>query len=275
MKIQLLPLSAVLLALASSAAFAQSPAPALAPGDIFLSEDFDSTPVGQIPKGFDHKGAVAVAEDFAHSGKHSLKMSAAEKGARVITLNQAEANALGSEHWGRLYYKMKLPTPLPVPPPGKTSGGIHSTIVSANAISPLANDKIEVRLAGTGTDMTGSFKYLYNVQTRQGRGEFGRSSKEKFQYSDQWTLIEWHADYNTQTYQFFLNGKEIPELSIHAGAGQYEKVEIPKNFDDMAIGWLNYQPASGEGFTVWIDDLVLAKKQIGAGPVPETMGIRK
>ena len=273
MKTQLLPLSAAILALASSAAFAQSPA--LAPGDILLSEDFDSTPVGQIPKGFGSKGAVAVAEDAAHSGKHSLKMSPAEKGPRVITLNQTEANAIGSEHWGRLYYKVKLPSPLPVPPPGKTSGGIHSTIVSGNAISPLANDKIEVRLAGTSTDMTGSFKYLYNVQTRQGRGEFGHSSKEKFQYSDQWTLIEWHADYATQTYQFFVNGKEIPELSIHQGAGQYDKVEIPKNFDDLAIGWLNYQPASGEGFTVWIDDLVLAKKQIGGAPIPETMGIRK
>jgi hypothetical protein len=273
-KTPLLPLSAAILALASTAAFAQTPA--LAPGDIFLSEDFDSTPVGQIPKGFASKGAVAVAEDTAHSGKHSLKMSPAEKGARVITLNQAEANALGGEHWGRLYYKMKLPTPLPVPPPGKTTGGIHSTIVSGNAVSPAATgDKIEVRLAGTSTNMTGAFKYLYNVQPRGGRKEFGVSAKETSQYSDQWTLIEWHADYATQTYQFFVNGKEIPELSLHKGAGNFDGIEIPKNFDDLAIGWLNYQSASGEGFTVWIDDLVLAKKQIGAGPVPETAGIRK
>jgi hypothetical protein len=269
----LLPLSAAILALASTGAFAQSPA--LSPGDIFLSEDFDSTAVGQIPKGFGSKGAIAVADDAAHSGKQSLKISPAEKGARVITLNQAQANALGSEHWGRLYYKVKLPSPLPVPPPGKTTGGIHSTIISANGISPLANDKIETRLAGTSTNMTGAFKYLFNVQPRGGRKEFGVSAKEPSQYSDQWTLIEWHSDYANQAYQFFVNGKEIPELSLHKGAGNYEGIEIPKNYDDMAIGWLNYQPASGEGFTVWIDDLVLAKKQIGGGPVPTTAGIRK
>ncbi len=268
-----LPLATAVLAFATVPSFAQSPA--LAPADIFLSEDFEATAVGQIPKGFTSKGAIAVADDFAHTGKHSLKISPAEKGPRVILLSKDEATALGSEHWGRLYYKVKLPSPLPVPPPGKTSGGIHSTIVSGNGISPLKNDKIEVRLAGTGTSMKGDFKYLYNVQTREGRGEFGSSSKEVFQYSDQWTLIEWHADYATQTYQFFVNGKEIPELSIHKGEGNFDKIEIPKNFDDLAIGWLNYQPASGEGFTVWIDDLVLARKQVGAGPVPETAGIRK
>jgi len=272
-KTPLLPLSITLLSLSLAHMSAQSPA--LSAADIFLSEDFDSTPVGQIPKGFTKKGAVGVAEDFAHSGKHSLKMEPAEKGPRVIVLNSAEAEAIGGEHWGRLYIKFKLPTPLPVPPPGKTTGGIHSTIVSGHGISPLANDKIEVRLAGTSTAMDGSFKYLYNVQPPGGRKEFGPHAKQTSKYSDQWTLIEWHADNATQTYQFFVNGQEIPDLSIHNGAGKYEGLEMPAKFEDMAFGWLNYQAASGEGFTVWIDDLVLAKKQIGAGPVPETMGIRK
>jgi len=272
-KTPLLPLAVAILAIPSAHSFSQSPA--LSPSDIFLSEDFDSTPVGQIPKGFTSKGSVAVTDDAAHSGKHSLKASPAEKGPRVIILPSPAAAAIGGEHWGRLYYKVKLPSPLPVPPPGKTSGGIHSTIVSGHAISPLANDKIDVRLAGTSTNMTGAFKYLYNVQAPKERGEFGLSEKETVQYSDEWTLIEWHADYATQTYQFFVNGKEIPELAIHKGAGQFEKVEIPKSFDDLAFGWLNYQAASGEGFTVWIDDLVLAKKQIGSAPVPETMGVRK
>ena len=273
MKTPFLPLAVALLAIASARSFAETPA--LAPGDIFFSEDFDSTPVGQIPKGFTSKGSIAVTDDAAHSGKHSLKASPAEKGPRVIILPKEAANAIGSEHWGRLYYKMKLPAPLPVPTAEKPKPSIHSTIVSGNGLSPLKNDKIEVRLAGTSTNMTGAFKYLYNVQTREGRGEFGAGEKEPEKYSDEWTLIEWHADYNTQTYQFFVNGKEIPELAIHKGAGQYEKVEIPKSFDDLAFGWLNYQPASGEGFTVWFDDLVLAKKQIGAAPVPETMGVRK
>jgi hypothetical protein len=265
-----LPLSLTVLILASARVFAQAPAPA----DILLSEDFESTPVGQIPKGFTKSGAVAVTEDSAHGGKHSLKMDPATKGARVITLGADAAKAVGGEHWGRLYYKVKTPSPIPVPPEGKTTGGIHTTIVSGKATSPLANDPIEVRLAGTSTNMTGAFKYLYNVQTKM-RGEFGASAKTPSQYSDQWTLIEWHADNATQTYQFFVNGQEIPEIGFNKGAGKFEKAEVPASFDSMSFGWLNYQPASGEGFTAWIDDLVLAKKRIGGGPVPETMGVRK
>ncbi|MEI6712292.1 MAG: hypothetical protein WCO60_00965 [Verrucomicrobiota bacterium] len=283
MKTRFLPISLALTAIASSHALAQLPgavktaqtstAP-LTAADIFFSEDFEATPVGEIPKGFTKSGAVAVAEDFAHGGKHALKLDSALKGARTINLGSSAASAIGGEHWGRLYYRVKLPTPLPVVPEGKTSAGIHTTLVSGKATSPLANDPIEVRLAGTSTGMDGSFKYLYNVQTKL-RGEFGLSAKTPLKYSDQWTLIEWHADNATQTYQFFVNGQEVPEISFTKGAGQFEKAEIPASFDSMSFGWLNYQPASGEGFTAWIDDLVLAKKRIGGGPVPETMGIRK
>jgi len=271
-KTPLLPLSLALLAIASSHTLAQSPA--LSSGDIFLSEDFEATAVGQIPKGFTKTGAVAVAEDSAHGGKHALKMDPATKGARVITLGAPATAAIGGEHWGRFYYKVKLPSPLPVVPEGKTTAGIHTTLVSGKATSPLANDPIEVRLAGTSTKMTGAFKYLYNVQTKL-RGEFGLSAKAPSQYSDQWTLLEWHADNATQTYQFFVNGQEIPEIGFQKGAGKFDKAEIPASFDSMSFGWLNYQPAAGEGFTAWIDDLVLAKKRIGGGPVPETMGVRK
>ena len=49
------------------------------------------------------------------------------------------------------------------------SGGIHTTIVVGSAQSPLAKDKIEVRLMGTSTGGDGSFRYLYNVQPLQGR----------------------------------------------------------------------------------------------------------
>jgi hypothetical protein len=269
-KTPLLPLSVALVALASARSLAEAPSPA----DILLSEDFESTPVGQIPKGFTKTGAIGVAEDSAHGGKHSLKMEPAVKGARTITLPAAAAAAVGGEHWGRLYYKVKLPSPLPVVPEGKKTAGIHTTIVSGKATSPLANDPIEVRLAGTSTNMTGAFKYLYNVQTKL-RGEFGLSAKTPSQYSDQWTLIEWHADNATQTYQFFVNGQEIPDISFQKGAGNFEKAEIPASFDTMSFGWQNYQPASGEGFTAWIDDLVLSKKRIGGDPVPEKMGVRK
>ena len=257
------PVAIALLVLAASGSFAQSPAPKL-----LLSEDFESTPASEIPKGFTKSGAVSVSEDTAHSGKKSLRMEPAIKGARTITKQGPELAAIGGQFWGRLYFKVKLPSPLPVIPEGKTSAAIHTTLVSGKATSPLLNDPIEVRLLGTSTDMTGAFKYLYNVQPKQGRKEFGASGKARFHYTDQWTLAEWYVDNATQTYQLFINGEEITEVALHKGAGQFAGAEIPAIFDSLTFGWRNYQPASGEGFTVWIDDLALSKERIGNKVIP-------
>lgn len=264
MKIPLLCISAVSLALASTHAFAQASA-----ADIIVSDDFESTAVGQIPKGFTKTGAIAVAEDMAHSGKHSLKIDPAVKGGRFISLPADKVAALGSEHWGRFYYKVKTPAPLPVIPEGKTSASIHCTFVAGKCSSPLANDPIEVRLMGLSVNGTGAFKYLYNVQPKQ-RKEFGVGAKAAQQFTDEWVLAEWHADNATQTYQFFVNGQEVTDIGLHKGAGQFEGVEIPAKFDTFSVGWTNYQPASGDGFTVWIDDLALGKKRLGpvAGAAP-------
>jgi hypothetical protein len=256
-------LPVALLILASSHAGAESPS-----ANLLLSEDFESTPAGEIPKGFTKTGAIAVAEDAAHSGRHALRIEPATKGGRYISLAPEQVKALGGQFWGRLYFKVKTPTPLPLVPEGKTTASIHTTLVSGKATSPLANDPIEVRLLGTSTDMTGAFKYLYNVQPRGGRKEFGTSAKTRLKYTDDWTLAEWSVDNTTQSYQLFINGEEIPDVALHKGAGQFEGAELPAAFETLSIGWTNYQPASGEGFTVWIDDLALSKKRIGGTPKP-------
>jgi hypothetical protein len=252
------------LALSATAAFAQSPAP-----KVLFSEDFETTAVGAIPASCTKTGMVGVVDDVAHGGKKSLRMEPAQKGARKITLQGPVLAALGGQHWGRLYYKVKLPAPAPVVPEGKTSGIIHSTLVSGQATSPLASDPIEMRMLGTLLNSNGTFKYLFNVQPRK-RPEFGKSSKAPFHYSDSWTLVEWSVDYATQSYRFFLNGEEIPEMAINKGAGQFAGAEIPEVFENLSFGWTNYQPAAGEGFTAWIDDLALGKDRIGAAATPNT-----
>jgi hypothetical protein len=100
------------------------------------------------------------------------------------------------------------------------------------------------------------------VQTKS-RGEFGPSAKKGGSYSDQWTLAEWYIDSATQTYRFFINGDELPEMSVHNGAGKFEKSEIPEVFDSLSFGWQNYQPAKGTGFVAWIDDIAITRERIG------------
>jgi hypothetical protein len=223
----------------------------------FVMEDFENTDVGKIPMGFTSKGSVGVVDDVAHTGKHSLRLNAAVSGARQIIKQGAELAAMGGEHWGRLFFKVQLPSPLPA------KGGMHTTIVVGSAKSPLAKDNIEVRLMGTLTGGDGSFRFLYNVQPPNGRKEFGPSSKKSFKYTDEWTLAEWHVNYATQTYQYFINGEELPDISFTKGEGNFAGAEIPAVFETMSFGWQNYQAAAGTGFVAWIDDLALTKQRIG------------
>jgi hypothetical protein len=260
MKNSSLAIAATSLLLSTSAIWAQS-----APAKLVLSEDFESTAVGEIPQGFTKSGMVGVVDDVAHSGKKSLRMEPATRGARKIIKSGPEIAAIGGEHWGRLYYKVKLPPPTPTIPEGKTSGIIHSTLVSGQATSPLASDAIEVRLLGNILNMNGTFKYLFNVQPKM-RKEFGVSAKTSAHFSDDWTLVEWYVSHATQSYRFFVNGEEIPEMALKKGEGQFEGAEIPATFENLSFGWTNYQPANGEGFTAWIDDLALGKERIGPAP---------
>ena len=251
--------AAVVLGIVVSGCASLSPGSHSGPG-VIVSEDFESTPVGAIPAGFTKTGAIGVEEGVAHSGTHALKIEPAVKGGRFISLAPDKVAALGGEHWGRLYYKVKTPTPLPT---GKL---IHATLVDGQATSPLANDLIDVRLATLLFYPNGDFKYFYNVQPPKGRAEFGPKSATVQKFNDEWTLLEWHVDAATQTYEFFVNGNEVADIGQHKGAGNYEGLEIPAAFQTLSFGFTNYQPATDEGFTVWLDDIAVGKQRLG--PVP-------
>jgi hypothetical protein len=237
----------------------QQDSPPVGSAKPLLVEDFESTPVGQIPAGYTKSGVVGVVDDVAHSGKKSLRMEAAVNGARRITLKGDVLTALGGEHWGRLYFKVKLPTPTPHGE-GKFPV-IHSTLVAGSAQSPLHHDPIEVRVLDTVMGPKGTFQYIYNVQPRK-RPEFAHGSHYDYHYTDQWTLAEWYVDFKTQTYRLFINGAEIKDASFSKGADNVEKSEIPEVFTSLSFGWNNYQKA-GDGFVAWIDDIALSKERIG------------
>ena len=225
-----------------------------------VSEDFESTPAGAIPTGFTKTDDISVEQGVAHSGTHALVIAPAVRGGRFISLAPDKVAALGGEHWGRMYFKVKTPTPLP------TGRLIHATFVDGKGTSPLANDLIDVRLATLLFYPNGDYGWFYNVQPPNGRKEFGPKSAAMHKFNDEWTLLEWHADYATQSYQFFVNGQEVADIGQHKGAGNFEGIEIPAAFQTMSVGFTNYQPATGEGFTVWIDDVAFGKHRLG--PVP-------
>ena len=239
-----------------------------------LVEDFESTPVGAIPAGFTSVGKVAVAEDFAASGKKSLRIEAANRGPRRIILTGDVLTKLGGQFWGRLYYRVQ--TPYPHADPAVSYPRVHSTIVAGSALSPQFNDDIEVRLVDTIENTEGLHEFDYNVQTKS-RGEFGKFGPFIHHYTNEWTLAEWSVDYATQSYHLYINGQEITDVALNKGASNFTRMELPEKFTSLAFGWNNYQ-AAAPGFVVWVDDLALGKERIGprhpapAKPVPAGAG---
>jgi hypothetical protein len=246
-----------LLAVAGTVSAADPPPVSKTPP--LLVEDFESTAVGGIPAGFTLTGKAAVADDFAASGKKSLRIEAATRGPRRITLKGDVLTKLGGQFWGRLYYRVQLPHPLP--DPNSNNPVIHSTFVAGSAVSPQFNDQIEVRMLDTVMNKAGAHQYIYNVQPKS-RPEFGKGSGYRYHYTNDWTLAEWSVDNTTQSYHLYINGQEVPDVARTNGATNFTRVELPEVFTSLSFGLYNYQPA-GEGFVVWIDDIALGKERIG------------
>ncbi len=262
-------LAALLGPLAAGEAAKDTPVKPAKPLPPLLVEYFETTPAGQIPKGYTKTGAVMVDDQVAHTGSRSLRMDAATNGPRRITIAGDVVTALGGEHWGRLWFKVRLP--VAVPKGEGTFPVIHSTLVAGSAQSPQFADAIEVRMLDTVLGPNGTFQYIYNVQPKQ-RPEYASGSGYAYRFSDQWTLAEWHVDHATQTYQLYIEGVEIPGAALAKGAGVFDQAEIPAVFASLSFGWSNYQPAD-PGFVAWIDDIALGKERLGTrGLPPEAKG---
>jgi hypothetical protein len=219
-----------------------------------LCEDFEGTEVGDVPTAWareDWGGIVEVSAEQAHAGVRALKSSASASGARRITIS---ATGFGSAHWGRVFYRVELPVPEPF---------VHSTLVALQGDGPQIGGA-EFRVVDTVKDASGDHQFLWNVQPSG--GEFGKGSSYDWRFDDSWHCAEWHVDGVNQRYRFFIDAQEVTEIAIDNGAGNYgsgsDQTNIPEQFDELRLGWNNYQSAA-PGFVAWFDDLAVSTEQIG------------
>lgn len=219
--------------------------------DYVLCEDFESTDIGDIPEGWTRHGdesAVAVDEQ---RGK-ALRLGAIPEWERRI---YHDASALGSAHWGRVYYRVELPVP---------DAFVHSTLVALSGDGPTRG-RSEYRVVDTvkqavdTPDVASRHQFLWNVQPEDS-GEFGRGTEYDWFFDGEWHCAEYHIDASTQSYAFYLDGEE--ELAFENGEGNYSGTDIPDSFDTVRIGWINYQ-AAPPGFVAWLDDVAFDDERIG------------
>jgi len=152
-----------------------------------------------------------------------------------------------------VFYKVRVPVP---------EAFVHSTLVALSGTGPTIG-AAEFRVVDTvkASGANAKHQFLYNVQPKNG-GEFGTGTGYDWSFDGEWHCAEWHIDSSDQSFAFFLDGKQ--EISFARGAGNYSEAEIPSSFNELKIGWVNYQQ-SPPGFTAWLDDLAADDVRIGCG----------
>lgn len=221
--------------------------------DYLICEDFESTDVGEVPEGWTRHGDLAgVSDDAAKAGDHSLKLRPTNNSERRI---YHPAGLLGSAHWGRIYYKVLTPVP---------DAFVHSTLVSFTGDAPTRGPSEfrtidTVKQAVDTRDVGSKHQYLYNVQVT-GSSEFAREGPYDQEFENVWRCVEYHIDADNQSFALYVDGEE--ELSFENGAGKYDRSEIPDEFEQLRVGWVNYQSAP-PGFTAWIDEIAFDDERIG------------
>ena len=221
--------------------------------NLTICEDFEGTAVGSVPSGWTRHGDLAaVNDDDAHASSRSLKLGPTSNSERRIYHGAA---ALGSAHWGRIYYKVQTPVP---------DAFVHSTLVSLTGDGPKNGPSDyrpidTIKQAKDTPDVGGRHNFIYNVQII-GKSEFGTETNYDYVFDAKWHCAEYHIDASNQSYTLYLDGQSI--LAFERGAGNYDKSDIPDAFDEVRVGWINYQSAS-PGFTAWIDDVAFDDARIG------------
>lgn len=214
-----------------------------------LCEDFESATAGSLPSGWSvvagwNSGTPQVTDAEHHGGAKALKSAVAANGQPRAMRTLTDLGATAGKHWGRIFYKVKTPAPLPA-----QGGVIHNTLVGLKGST-------EARVVDTVVNPQGKHQFLYNLPDDSC---CTGSSYDYASYDGAWHCAEWYVDAATQTYRFYFEGKEVPSIGFSNGTQQRAHIE---QFSAIYLGWINYQTPKTP-YEAWFDDLAIGDARIG------------
>ena len=172
-------------------------------------DDFEAGgPVGGIPtgwtalKGYGPAEGVGLANDDAHSGSLSVKTSTMATGAQRIQMSLASLGTVATNHWGRLYYKVKTPAPVAA---DKTAY-YHITFAALQ----LSGTPAENRVVDTVESPAGKIQYIYNLPD----DSCCPGSDYSWTHDGAWHCAEWYVDVSKKSYRFFVDTKEVTSIGF-------------------------------------------------------------
>jgi hypothetical protein len=221
--------------------------------DLLVCEDFEAAAIGAYPDGWDKRATgtwlgntMGVADDDAYRGAHSLRIAGGESGAQWLSY-VGGLGELATAHWGRMFVKVQTPAPWPA------EGVLHGDVFEARG--PFGEGNTNSVRWGIVENTRQRFQWIYNVQ--RSTNEFGTGTEYVYEWNGEWFCMEWHHDQTTQEAALWLDGVEVEAITQDASMNP----EIPV-FDDISVGWANYQSANPE-FIVHIDEIALDDERIG------------
>ncbi len=77
-----------------------------------------------------------------------------------------------------------------------------------------------------------------------------------------WQCWEWH-DQPDDSYDFYINGAEVPEMKIVAGKASYGGMTLSPMpiFKKLSLGWNNF--GTSAAITLWLDEVAIGPDRIG------------
>jgi hypothetical protein len=213
-----------------------------------LCEDFETGPVGGLPTGWtalngyggDAAKGVGLANDQFRSGSMSLKSDSMTPGEERIQKSLASLGATATKHWGRIFYKVQSPAPLPA-----SGAVIHVTLTALEGTT-------ENRVVDTVEASNGTHQFLFNLPD----DSCCAGSAYSWSFGAAWHCAEWYVDVASQSYRFFTDNTEVTSLAFTGNA-----TAKMSSYTSIGVGAEFYQmPPSA--FVIWFDDLAIDDNQI-------------
>ncbi len=221
--------------------------------DFLVCESFEDAALDGFPDGWGLRptgvwggNTIGVSNKDAARGQQALEINGGINGAQWLTY-MGGLGPLATSHWGRMFFRVVTPAPWP------SDGVLHGDLFEARG--PYGNNNTNHVRWGIVENTQMRYQWIYNVQ--RSTNEFADGTDYIYEWSGEWVCMEWHHDQTTQEATLWLDEVEISAISQTAD----DDPEIPV-YDDISVGWANYQNATPE-FVVFIDEVVLDDERIG------------
>jgi len=219
---------------------------------VLFSDDFESYSVGSTPSAPWAKsgaGSVTVDSKRSFSGKKSVHFVSGEAYANRAILTFAAPGVFPlkkNRYYGRMSMYVEEASP----------DGVHWTMLQSSGKVPGEDFVAEIRYGGQHRQ-----QLMANYETIGAKSDCWQHSSVRIP-EKRWFRINWFFDGHKDLMKIWIDGKMIDEITVKGrgegclGDDLMGTWQFPV-FENVSIGWVDYQPNGGER-NVWIDDFAIS-----------------